>query len=510
MRWCTILPTGDTESVQSIGGQLDAATGDPIGNSVTGDPQMVSRTQLGMLDDEQNLQCQGLSLSLNTQMRSAVPGPSSQYQYSNPGLSSVLSHHLPISVEGTISWKGYGIPQSKELTNDECLPSGFTGGNHNGVKTESFCNPQCPVNPKGIHSDSYPYEPSGHTFTICNSKYFKAAQQLLDEVVNVLKALKRPVLDKHQNFHGIGLDVPKETDERSTGQSMLPSMNGISSVQNDTNSSCELSPAEQQDLEDKNTKLLSMLNEVDRRYNQYYHQMQILVSSFDMVAGSGAAKPYTALALQTISRHFRCLRDAISGQIQVTRRSLGEQDTSLNVQGGGIPRLRYVDRQLRQHRALQQLGVMRHAWRPQRGLPESSVSILRAWLFEHFLHPYPKDSDKIMLARQTGLTRSQVANWFINARVRLWKPMVEDMYKEEFGNLEINSKSSPENALKAPKDNFWASEDGGEELQESSTSTAAAGGPLGQFHESKSDLIPDVELKGSTASAGISEWCPWS
>jgi len=44
---------------------------------------------------------------------------------------------------------------------------------------------------------------------------------------------------------------------------------------------------------------------------------------------------------------------------------------------------------------------------------------------------YPKDSDKIMLAKQTGLTRSQVSNWFINARVRLWKPMVEEMYLEE-------------------------------------------------------------------------------
>ena len=108
--------------------------------------------------------------------------------------------------------------------------------------------------------------------------------------------------------------------------------------------------------------------------------MQIVVSSFDMVAGCGAAEPYTALALRTISRHFRCLRDAISGQIQVTQRSLGEQE--------GIPRLRYVDQQLRQQKALQQLGVMRQAWRPQRGLPESSVSILRAWLFEHFLHPY--------------------------------------------------------------------------------------------------------------------------
>jgi len=116
--------------------------------------------------------------------------------------------------------------------------------------------------------------------------------------------------------------------------------------------------------------------------------MQIVVSSFDVIAGCGAAKPYIALALQTISQHFRCLRDAITGQIRATRNNLGEQETSENSKGVGISRLRYVDQQLRQQRALQQLGMMKqHAWRPQRGLPESSVSILRAWLFEHFLHP---------------------------------------------------------------------------------------------------------------------------
>lgn len=129
------------------------------------------------------------------------------------------------------------------------------------------------------------------------------------------------------------------------------------------------------------------LLQVDRRYRQYHHQMQIVVSSFDVIAGCGAAKPYTALALQTISRHFRCLRDTISSQIKVTRKSLGEQDNDSG-KGGGISRLRYVDQQLRQQRALQQFGmIQQHAWRPQRGLPENSVSVLRAWLFEHFLHP---------------------------------------------------------------------------------------------------------------------------
>lgn len=115
--------------------------------------------------------------------------------------------------------------------------------------------------------------------------------------------------------------------------------------------------------------------------------MQVVVTSFEQAAGLGSAKSYTSLALQTISKQFRCLKDAITTQIKATSRSLGEDGSCLagKVEGS---RLKFVDHQLRQQRALQQLGMMQHnAWRPQRGLPERAVSVLRAWLFEHFLHP---------------------------------------------------------------------------------------------------------------------------
>ncbi|GKV50934.1 hypothetical protein SLEP1_g57611 [Rubroshorea leprosula] len=51
---------------------------------------------------------------------------------------------------------------------------------------------------------------------------------------------------------------------------------------------------------------------------------------------------------------------------------------------------------------------------------------------------YPTESKKLMLASQTRLTKNQVSNWFINARVRLWKPMIEEMYREEFGESSEN------------------------------------------------------------------------
>ena len=55
---------------------------------------------------------------------------------------------------------------------------------------------------------------------------------------------------------------------------------------------------------------------------------------------------------------------------------------------------------------------------------------LRDWLLAHFDKPYPDDEDKVKLAEASGMTRAQVGNWFINARVRTWRPMVLDLGEE--------------------------------------------------------------------------------
>ncbi|XP_039039980.1 BEL1-like homeodomain protein 6 isoform X2 [Hibiscus syriacus] len=395
-----------------------------------------------------NLQGQGLSLSLGTQMPFGIQMPS-------------IPHRNPYSGFASFLIRNPSLPSRDEQSrNADYLPHGFAGANQ----------------------DSYGM--SGMSRTIPNSKYVKAAQELLNEVVNVPKAVTQDNWTKRY----------KEDGESKN----------VASTQQDSAQKNGLSHAERQELQSKLTKLLYMLDEVGRRYKQYNHQMQIVVSSFDVIAGCGAAKPYTAVALQTISRQFRCLKDAINDQIRATRKSLGDQDASENGKGVGITRLRYVEKQLRQQKALQQLGLMQpHAWRPQRGLPENSVSILRAWLFEHFLHPYPKDSEKIMLARQTGLTRSQVSNWFINARVRLWKPMVEEMYKEEFADLEMDSISSSENAVKARKGDTRTSKDRGEDLQQSGSSSTTERCSAGELVYSNSDCVLDVDIAGSTTRASF-------
>ncbi|XP_016442736.2 BEL1-like homeodomain protein 1 [Nicotiana tabacum] len=262
-------------------------------------------------------------------------------------------------------------------------------------------------------------------------KYLKAAQELLDEVVNVGKAVKTSTTTEDVNYS----QKSKNNGESSGNMATAAGQEGGET--NSKRDGPELSAAERQEIQMKKAKLVNMLDEVEQRYRHYHQQMQSVISWLEQAAGIGSAKTYTALALKTISKQFRCLKDAITGQIRSASKTLGEDDSF----GGKIEgsRLKFVDNQIRQQRALQQLGMIQHnAWRPQRGLPERAVSVLRAWLFEHFLHPYPRDSDKMMLAKQTGLTRSQVSNWFINARVRLWKPMVEEMYLEEIKEQEQN------------------------------------------------------------------------
>ncbi|CAN6918500.1 unnamed protein product, partial [Brassica oleracea] len=98
---------------------------------------------------------------------------------------------------------------------------------------------------------------------------------------------------------------------------------------------------------------------------------------------------HTRFALQTISYLYKNLRERISKKI-------------LMMGSGFRERQREVSRRLNLPPAL----------------PSSAAKT------------YPKDSEKHLLAIRSGLKRSQVSNWFINARVRLWKPMIEDMYAE--------------------------------------------------------------------------------
>ncbi|KAE8712656.1 BEL1-like homeodomain protein 11 [Hibiscus syriacus] len=257
-----------------------------------------------------------------------------------------------------------------------------------------------------------------------NSRYLKPTESLLDEVVNI---------------------GGKNVDENFFRKLYKGARGESSRISSELKAEfcCIEIQLPEHELRVGLAKLIGLLEEVELRYEKYYQQMEEVVSSFESIAGLGAEKSYTALALQAMSRHFGNLRDAIVSQINVTRRKFLHDLPRTNA---GLSQHSLFDRDSRQNRqSLQQLGIItsqRQAWRPIIGLPETSVAILRSWLFEHFLHPYPTDSEKLMLASQTGLTKNQISNWFTNARVRLWKPMIEEMYREEIADSSQDSDSS--------------------------------------------------------------------
>ena len=89
---------------------------------------------------------------------------------------------------------------------------------------------------------------------IRNSRYLKAAQELLDEVVNVWKNIKQKAQKEQVEA---GKTDAKETEGglKSEGVSSNPQESAA-------NAAPELSTAEKQELQNKMAKLMAMLDEV--------------------------------------------------------------------------------------------------------------------------------------------------------------------------------------------------------------------------------------------------------
>ncbi|KAL8113523.1 hypothetical protein AgCh_020740 [Apium graveolens] len=246
---------------------------------------------------------------------------------------------------------------------------------------------------------------------------FLSGARFLNEMQEILAGIARYSLGNsgHLNYPTSGV-VPEE----NSSFSFDPSSGRRSTVMGPAGNDLMLSA---QEAAAKKKHLINLLEMVDNRYNQSLDEIHKVISAFHAVTELDP-QIHARFALRTISLSYQSLRERISNYIlsigvHVNEEGSEEEDRSFETS--------FIQKQW----ALQQLRQKDHQlWRPQRGLPERSVSVLRAWMFQNFLHPYPKDADKHLLAVKSGLTRSQVSNWFINARVRLWKPMIDEMYSE--------------------------------------------------------------------------------
>ncbi|KAK7310929.1 hypothetical protein RJT34_08731 [Clitoria ternatea] len=420
---------GAFPSIESIGDRISRSV-DLVQGSVVGQGSEISHTRhlmdlLGAAaaashsnhHHHHQQQPQGLSLSLGSHMLV----PSDDYRHHQTLNPALMNPNYFMSLSGQEPREPCCNPAVEHLTSDYF----FTNASATFASASSANAPLNRSPPTSFGA------PESFASIIGNSRYLKPVQSLLEDLVDVGGNVVDRINEKYAEkfFHRGGsrtLSSELKAELRNNGPLL----------------------ADKHEQHMKIAKLIALLDEVESRCEKYYHQMEEVVSSFEVIAGIGAAKCYTGLALQAMSRHFCSLRDAILSQINAEKRKLFQDLPKIS---SGLSQLSLFDRDSRQSRmSLQQLGVIqsqRQVWRPIRGLPETSVAILRSWLFEHFLHPYPNDSEKLMLASQTGLTKNQVSNWFINARVRLWKPMIEEMYKEEFGDSSEDSNQAGNNYL---------------------------------------------------------------
>ncbi|XP_073287645.1 homeobox protein ATH1-like isoform X2 [Primulina huaijiensis] len=257
------------------------------------------------------------------------------------------------------------------------------------------------------------------------SRFFQAMQEILAEIA------RYALLSYTSTCIGNGINV--------SFSSSCPSERGFSALDfsDGIDRGCGVISRNnliQRGVEAKKRQLLALLQVVDDQYNHCLDEVHTVISAFHAVTQLDP-NIHARFALPTIASMYKNLRERISCRILEISANFTECEPlqeksfemSLVQKQWALQQLRKRDPQL---------------WRPQRGLPERSVSVLRAWMFQNFLHPYPKDTEKHLLALRSGLTRSQVSNWFINARVRLWKPMIEEMYAEMNGRKTHGTRTS--------------------------------------------------------------------
>ena len=71
--------------------------------------------------------------------------------------------------------------------------------------------------------------------------------------------------------------------------------------------------------------------------------------------------------------------------------------------------------------------------RRSNSLPAHAVDYLKAWIMspEHINHPYPTEKEKSKILADTGIDLKRLNNWFVNNRIRYWKPRIEALQKQQ-------------------------------------------------------------------------------
>ncbi|ONM36419.1 BEL1-like homeodomain protein 9 [Zea mays] len=288
------------------------------------------------------------------------PPPPAFYSYASSSTSSYSPHSPTLAQAQLVVAHGLAPPLSSQIPTQNFALS---------LSSSSSNPPPPPPQPRRPHAA--PFGPfTGYAAVLGRSRFLLPAEKLLEEICDVGGAASR--VDRSASDEGLLDADPMESIDHE--------MDGADRVANDAG---PISGAEQQW---KKTRLISMMEEVCKRYRLYYQQVHTVINSFETVAGFSNAAPFAAMALRAMAKHFKCLKGMILSQLRnITKAPAGKEGLSKDIAMFGLAGGSAAA--LQRGSSVGAFGQPHNIWRPQRGLPERAVSVLRAWLFEHFLHP---------------------------------------------------------------------------------------------------------------------------
>ncbi|EEF45799.1 bel1 homeotic protein, putative [Ricinus communis] len=309
------------------------------------------------------------NLEPNSWISSNSVNLSADNAYGSCNFSNELSLSLATSQHSAIN--GTQIP-------DQCSEISCSGVTHHCLKESRVGSEQTSSSSKELSLSCGSYRTGQFSQVISGSRFLQVIQEILAQIASYsLENLDQMIY----SAGGIktGANISFYSSYPMEGGMRL--MGSLESPNEDNRFKAQVDPAlQKRALAAKKTQLLTLLQVVDDRYNQCLDEIHTVVSAFH-AATELDPQIHTRFALQTISFLYKSLRERISNQILAMGAHFdggGATDTEGSLESC------YFQKQW----ALQQLKKKDHQlWRPQRGLPERSVSVLRTWMFQNFLHP---------------------------------------------------------------------------------------------------------------------------
>lgn len=127
-------------------------------------------------------------------------------------------------------------------------------------------------------------------------------------------------------------------------------------------------------------------------------------------------------------------------------------------------------------------------------LPKQATHVMKTWLFQHLVHPYPTEDEKRQLAEQTNLSILQVNNWFINARRRILQPIV-DAGNQEGGSKVKKAKGRSGQSQLSPDISLGAGSVPGQRLPSCSESRSESSTPTSTTFEYDQNSLSEYQSR---------------